>query len=187
MKRVLRYNSKRDVTVHSESNAEHTFALIFLAQYFLRVEPQASTFSHGKVYQMLFFHDFGEIKYGDVVTYQKTSKDRERELEAAQEIFASLPQPLDQVGYQLWQEFEVKQTPEARFANALDKIEPMFELLDPINEKSIKGLKITYEMHIGNKYKAAQDFPVLMRFLNVISNDMKHRGVFWENPVSLSK
>src|SRR5581483_5621299 len=95
MKSTIRYATKREVGVHAESVAEHVFALIYLAHYFLEFEPLAKGLDRLKVYDTLLFHDFGEIKYGDAVTYHKTKEHVEREKEAAKEIFASLPEPLD--------------------------------------------------------------------------------------------
>jgi 5'-deoxynucleotidase YfbR-like HD superfamily hydrolase len=180
MKRVIRYVATRDPNVHAESDAEHVFALIYLAQYFLHTEPSVAGLDKEKLNSIFLFHDFGEIKYGDINTYDKTDDDRARELEAAQEVLASLPEAIQQIARDSWQEYEERKTPEAKFVHALDKIEPMFELLDPVNERSVKRLKITYEMHVGNKFPLVQNYPVMKRFVEVISKDMQQRGVFWE-------
>ncbi|HEY5383125.1 MAG TPA: HD domain-containing protein [Candidatus Paceibacterota bacterium] len=180
MKRIMRYRTKRDATVHNESDAEHVFALIYLAHYFLGVEPTGLPLSAEKIYSLLMFHDFGEIKYGDVVTYDKTTDDKERELGAAKEVFDSLPEEISTKGYAYWQEYEGQASPEARFCFALDKIEPLFELLDPVNERSMKDLKITYEKNLSNKLKPTEEFPAMRRFVDVISKDMKNRSIFWE-------
>jgi 5'-deoxynucleotidase YfbR-like HD superfamily hydrolase len=180
MKRVLRYKTKRDLSVHSESNAEHVFALVYLASYFLEAEPSARSFDKEKIYNLILFHDFGEIKHGDVHTYDKTETDKNREKEAAKEIFASLPPPLNKLGSEYWHEYERQHNLESKFVFALDKIEPLFELLDPINERTLKVLKTTYELHIEHKSKAVKDFPILKQFHEVISKDMRDRGVFWK-------
>jgi putative hydrolase of HD superfamily len=180
MKRVLRYNTKRDFSVHNESDAEHVFALIYLAHYFIEAEPLGPSLNREKLLSMLLFHDFGEIKYGDVVTYHKTSDDKDREIEAAKEVFESLPKEIGASGYKLWAEYEEQKSPEARFAYALDKIEPLFELLDSINERSMKDLKITYEINLSNKLKPTEEFTAMRRFVEVISKDMQDRGVFWK-------
>lgn len=180
LKRTIRYASKRDLAAHNESVAEHVFGLIFLAQYFLLHEPIGPTLDAGKLSRILLFHDFGEIKYGDAVTYHKTKEHEEREKEAAKEIFALLPPSLQRVGFDAWHEYEEHLSPEALFANALDKIEPLFELLDPVNEQSIKRLKVTLEMHLGNKVKAAKNYPIMMRFVDVLTKDMVERSVFYE-------
>ncbi|MGC9602402.1 MAG: HD domain-containing protein [Minisyncoccia bacterium] len=179
MKRTLRYGTTRDFAVHSESVAEHVFALIFLATYFLPLEEVGTSLDKVKIYEILLYHDFGEIIHGDVLTYHKTETDREREAADAKKVFASLPASLQKVGYERWCAYEEQTCPEARFAYALDKVEPVFELLDPINELSVKRFKITYLRHLGHKLEAAEAYPVMKRFANVISNDMRERGVFW--------
>jgi len=179
-KNIIRYASKREEGVHAESDAEHVFALIYLAQYFLMHEPSAKALDKQRVMEILLFHDFPEIKHGDVVTYAKTESDIERELQAAKEVFASLPESLQQLAHGRWEEYEKHETPEGKFCYALDKIEPLFELMDPVAAESIKRLNITREMHIGNKYKAAADFPLMLRFTGVITKDWDTRDVFWK-------
>lgn len=181
LKRTIRYSKTRDHSVHAESVAEHVFGLFVLAHYFLAHEPAATPLNREKVIRMLLFHDFPEIKYGDVSTYNKTKEHEKRERSAAREVFGALPEPLAPLGLELWKEYEERKSPEAAFCYALDKLEPMFELLDPINERSVKDLRVTYEMHVANKYAAAKEYPVMLRFLDVLSADMKRRGIFWEN------
>jgi putative hydrolases of HD superfamily len=179
-KSVIRYAGKRDTNIHAESDAEHVFGLIYLAQYFLHHEPIGPSLDAYKVCQILLFHDFPEIKYVDVVTYAKTAFDVEREEGAALEVFTSLPPSLRSLSKVRWQEYESRETPEGKFCYALDKIEPLFELMDPVAARSIKDLKITYEMHTEHKFKAAKDYPVMMRLTEVISKDMLSRDIFWK-------
>ncbi len=165
--------------MHSESDAEHVFGLIFLASYFVPLEEVGKDIDRAKLYEILLFHDFGEIVHGDIVSYYKTDIDREKEEIAAHQVFDSLPSTLTGSAKARWLEYEEQKTPEAYFAYALDKMEPLFELLDPVNEQSIKRLKTTFSMHIGHKIKAVDKYPVLKRFTDVISEDMKARGIFW--------
>jgi putative hydrolase of HD superfamily len=180
LKNTIRYGAKRDPEQHVESVAEHIFALIYLAHYFLEHEPSAKNLDRAKVYDILLFHDFGEIKHGDISYHIKTQEDRDKEFGAAKEIFASLPEPLDRIGKANWEEYEEKKTPEAKFADAIDKIEPMFELLDPMTEKSMKRLKFNREMHLGRKYISTEGFPFMRKFVDVVANDMEARDVFWK-------
>lgn len=179
LKRIVRYAGERDPHSHSESVAEHIFALIYLAHYFLQHEPIGPSLNADIVYDTLLFHDFPEIKHGDVVTYRKTPEDEERERQAAKEVFAGLPASLGPIAMEKWKEYEDHTTPEAKFAYALDKLEPIFELFDPVNERSLKRLKITQEVHNANKFKACKDYPVMLRFLKVMTDDMIKRDVFW--------
>jgi putative hydrolase of HD superfamily len=49
----------------------------------------------------------------------------EREQQAAERIFGLLPEPYNQNLRQLWDEFETQSTPTARFAAALDRLQPL--------------------------------------------------------------
>src|SRR5258708_4718209 len=86
MKRTLRYATERDFTVHSESVAEHVFALIFLAQYFLRVEKSVKKVDRVKLYEILLFHDFGEILNGDIPYHLKSKAHEKAERADAKKV-----------------------------------------------------------------------------------------------------
>jgi putative hydrolase of HD superfamily len=166
--------------VHGESVAEHVFAIIFLAQYFLPLEDPEGKIDKAKLYEISLFHDFGEILNGDIPYHRKTEVHEIQEAKDAEIVFKSLPDSVGAIGAIRWKEYEDRATFEARFAYALDKIEPTFELLDPISEKSLKREKFTYEAHLGKKQKATEQFPVMRRFVDVLAAHIKDRGVFWE-------
>ena len=179
LKRTLRYQTERDHSVHSESVAEHVFALHWLARYFLPLEDPEPLMDWQKVYDILLVHDFGEITHGDVPYHWKTAEHEAREREAAGPVFASLPGALAGPCRADWLAYETRSTPEARFAYALDKIEPLFELAGPINEQSMKRLRFGYDHHMDKKFRATEHFPIMRRFLEVMTADMLARGVFW--------
>lgn len=179
LKRTLRYSTNRDFSVHSESVAEHVFALFFLTQYFLPLEDPERNLSVEKIYRIILFHDIGEITHGDVPYHIKTEGHEKQEREAAIEIFQSLPAVIRSKARNAWKEYEEHRSPEARFVHALDKIEPLFELMDPVNEQSMKRLKFTYQDHIVKKMRATENFPVMKKFVEVMSADMLRRDVFW--------
>ncbi len=183
LKRTLRYATKRNTKTHSESVAEHVFALIFLAQYFLLLEDPKKKLDHLKVLHIILFHDFGEIIHGDVPYHRKTKEHQEKEREAAKKVFSSLPKNISKSSLKHWSEYENRKSPEARFVYALDKIEPLFELLDPINEHSMKRLKFTHQMHTEKKLKATEDFPIMRKFVEVVTKEMMRRNVFWKDKV----
>ena len=79
-----------------------------------------------------------------------------------------------------WGAYERRESPEALFVYALDKIEPVFELFDPVNEQTPIRLKQTYESHMGKKLEATQNYPCMRKFVEVMSEDMLRRGVFWK-------
>jgi 5'-deoxynucleotidase YfbR-like HD superfamily hydrolase len=178
-KRNLRYHTKRDHTVHSESVAEHLFALIYLLEYFLPLEDPEGRLDYRKLVQIILYHDFPEIPHGDIPYVLKTEADEERERLAAKEVYEQLPLISRDIARASWDEYELRESPEALFAYALDKIEPVFEIFDAVNEKSCLRLRQTYESHVGKKLASTEMYPYMRKFVTVLAEDMRTRGVFW--------
>ncbi len=80
-----------------------------------------------KTVTMLLIHDLVEIDAGDTYAYdtsgQKTQQEREQK--AADRIFALLPKEQGEEMRSLWEEFEARETPEAKFARCMDCIQPL--------------------------------------------------------------
>lgn len=186
LKRTMRYSTERDHTVHNESVAEHKFALLYLMHYFLPFEDPERLLNVGTVCSLITFHDFGEILNGDKPYHLKTAVHEQQEREDAKLVFSKLPESIRDIAYKSWHEYEQRSTLEARFVYALDKVEPMFELMDPVNELSLKRTRFTYQHHIVKKRQATEGFPVMRRFVEVGSADMLKRGVFWVDPLVTS-
>ena len=76
---------------------------------------------------MLLIHDLVEIDAGDTYAYDETGKStqREREEKAADRIFSLLPEEQGWKLRDLWEEFEERKTPEAKFARTMDNIQPL--------------------------------------------------------------
>jgi len=79
------------------------------------------------VLKMVVVHDLVEIDAGDTYLYDSEGRETqaERELLAADRIFALLPADQAPEFRALWEEFEAKETPEARYASALDRLQPL--------------------------------------------------------------
>lgn len=80
-----------------------------------------------RVRQMLVVHDLVEIDAGDTFAYDQAGQadQHAREADAAARIFGLLPEDQAAEFRRWWEEFEARQTPEARFASALDRFQPM--------------------------------------------------------------
>jgi putative hydrolase of HD superfamily len=81
---------------------------------------------------MLLLHDLVEIDAGDLFVYAddaQQARQEEAERAAADRIFALLPPDQAASFRGLWDEFEERRTPEARFARGLDRLQPMLENL----------------------------------------------------------
>ena len=108
-----------------ENDAEHAWHMAVMA-YLLR-EYANEPVDIARTMLMCLIHDVVEIDAGDTYAYdtegQKTRKARE---EAARDrIFGLLPQDQQRELAGLYDEFEAAETPEARFAHAMDNLQPL--------------------------------------------------------------
>ena len=80
-----------------------------------------------KTVTMLLIHDIVEIDAGDTYAYDEEAKktQREREVKAADRLFGMLPEDQGKRFRKLWEEFEARETKEAKFARAMDNLQPM--------------------------------------------------------------
>jgi putative hydrolases of HD superfamily len=108
-----------------ENSAEHSWHLALMAITLLPYAPGPLNTEH--VLRMLIVHDLVEIDAGDTFAFdvQGNATKRARELAAADRLFGLLPEPEAQELRALWDEFEAEETPEARFALAVDRFEPL--------------------------------------------------------------
>ncbi len=125
LKGVLRQSSILDGS-RKENSAEHSWHLALMAQVLGDYAPPGTDLS--RVTAMLLIHDLVEIDAGDLFVYaDATAHARQEAAEnaAADRIFALLPPGQGRGLRALWDEFEERRTPEARFARALDRLQPM--------------------------------------------------------------
>jgi putative hydrolase of HD superfamily len=109
-----------------ENDAEHSWHLclcvIVLAEH--ANQPNLDVL---RVLKMLIVHDLVEIDAGDTFAYDtaRMADQHAREAVAADRIFGLLPADQAKEFRALWDEFEEKTTPEAKFATAVDRFQPM--------------------------------------------------------------
>ena len=108
-----------------ENDAEHSWHLAILA--FLLAEYSNENINVTHVMKMVLLHDVVEIDAGDTYCYDNEGckSKAEREEKAAQRIFGLLPDDQRKEFYDLWREFEDSETPDARFAAMLDRVQPL--------------------------------------------------------------
>ena len=111
--------------VTRENDAEHAWHMAIMA--ILLSEYSNEPIDVLKTVTMILAHDLVEIKAGDTFAFDEQAKlsQRARELEAADYIFSMLPEDQAKKLRALWDEFEEGETPEARFANAMDRTQPL--------------------------------------------------------------
>ncbi|MEI7553450.1 MAG: HD domain-containing protein [Verrucomicrobiota bacterium] len=110
----------------AENDAEHSWHLC-LCVIVLAEHANSPSLDVLRVLQMVIVHDLVEIDAGDTFAYDTAAMagQHEREARAADRIFGLLPPDQSLRFRALWDEFETKQTPESRFATAVDRFQPM--------------------------------------------------------------
>lgn len=108
-----------------ENDAEHSWHLALMAV--VLQEYAAEDVDLAKVLTMHLIHDLVEIDAGDTFAYDDAGQSDkvERERVAAERIFGLLPADQRTSMLALWEEFEARQTAEARYAAALDRLHPV--------------------------------------------------------------
>jgi len=122
LKHVLRQSILLD-TSRRENDVEHSWHFAMLTLVLGEYAPAGVDLQ--RVMKMALVHDIVEIDAGDTFIYGEQGDKTERELRAADRIFALLPPDQAAEIRGLWDEFEEGATPEARFAKALDRVEPL--------------------------------------------------------------
>lgn len=166
LKSVMRYNSTRDTSVHSESVAEHLYGMQVLANYFLPLEDPKGELDPMRIHELILYHELGEIETGDIMFHRKSSEQKQEERRAAERVATRLPESIRVLALERFLEFDAAETPHARFADAIDKVEPIFQLFDPVIGLTLyKNMGVTKDVAIGKKLLATEPYPYMRRFL----------------------
>ena len=162
----------------SENDAEHAWHMAIMA-YLLR-EYTNEEVDIAKVMLMCLIHDIVEIDAGDTYAYDEQSlkTQKEREDAAKERIFSLLPDDQKKELIRLFDEFEAHQTAEAKFAHAMDNLQPL--LLNHSNGGSDwKGHHVTaaqiYERQNKTRLGSEKLFEITDRFIreNIARGSLK--------------
>jgi len=163
-----------------ENPAEHSWQIALLASSLAQYAEPAVNLN--RVIAMLLVHDIGEIDTGDTMAFVEGGWDKRKaaELQAVKRIFGMLPGKRAEEFLSLWQEFEAGETPESRFANAVDRAMPV--LLNLANNgQSWRENGISYERvvrRVAPQIKAG--CPALWEYLEVRLDEARAKGLFGE-------
>ena len=147
-----------------ENSAEHSWQLAVAA---MSLAPYSGMqVNVQRVVQMALLHDVVEIDAGDVMVYDLAAREsiQAQEVAAADRIFALLPATLRDKFRALWDEYEAGDTPEARFANMLDRALPIIQNLHNQGQ-SWKENQIRLEQVVSRNSLIAQEWPALWNHL----------------------
>jgi len=107
-----------------ENDAEHSWHLALMVPVLAEYADEPIDVGH--TIRLVVVHDLVEVYAGDTPLYDDKARTSqvERELAAADQLFGLLPEDQAREFRALWDEFEARVTPEARFAKAIDRLEP---------------------------------------------------------------
>ena len=107
-----------------ETDAEHSWHFALMA--LLLAEYAGPDVKIDRVIRMALVHDLVEIYAGDTFAYDGDGKKTQhaREQQAADKLFSHLPADQGPQLRALWEEFDAMETPDARFAAAIDRLQP---------------------------------------------------------------
>jgi putative hydrolase of HD superfamily len=124
LKTVLRQSPLAAVD-RRENDAEHSWHLALMVTVLAEYSDQPVDV--GRTLELVVVHDLVEIYAGDTPLYDDVGRQSQewREQAAADRLFGLLPADQASRFRALWDEFEARITPEARFAKAMDRLQPL--------------------------------------------------------------
>ncbi|MBQ8568218.1 MAG: HD domain-containing protein [Oscillospiraceae bacterium] len=159
-----------------ENDAEHSFHLAIFAV--ILSEYSNVPIDLLKVIKMVLIHDVVEIDAGDTYCYdtEANKTKRDREVKAADRLFGLLPDDQQKEFRDLWEEFEAENTPEAKFAVALDRMQPM--LMNYTKDgKSWKEHGVHYDSVISRNSKISNGAEELWAYMKPLIDKSKEDGL----------
>lgn len=125
LKTIVRQTYLMDAS-RQENDAEHSWHITLMA-WLLEEHLKESRVDMLRVMKMLLVHDIVEIDAGDTFAYDVKGQEGkwEKEQRAAERLFGLLPEDQSRELMELWLEFEQRETAEARYAAAMDRIQPL--------------------------------------------------------------
>ena len=181
LKTVIRGNRIADAS-RKENTAEHSWHLALFAT--VLAEWAADQVDINRVVQMLLLHDIVEIDAGDTPIYEQTedADHVQSERAAASRIFGLLPDDQAEQFKQLWEEFETAETADARFAKAVDRLQPIL-----LNHVVGGGTWTDYDMDVHRErsvtIRIAESAPALWAAAESIFADAVANGWLRQMPV----
>lgn len=174
LRRTLLMDSSR-----RENDAEHAWHLAIMALIFSELSRYSRRLNLLTVLKMLLIHDIVEIDCGDVFLYDEKKRAAGKVLEkkAARRIFGLLPPDQAREYLDLWREFEKRKTPEARFAAAIDRFQPVlhnYKTHGKVWRRAVVGPEqvLTKNKHI------ADGAPILWKQVQKMVKEGLKRGYF---------
>ena len=159
-----------------ENDAEHSFSLALFTA--ILAEYSNEPLDVLKTMKMVLVHDIVEIDAGDTYCYDSAgnSTKAERENAAAKRLFGLLPKDFEEEFLGLWREFEERKTPESKFANAMDRIQPLLLNLSR-DGLSWQEHGIHYDQVAGRNASIKEGSKDISDYIFGLLDDARDRGI----------
>ena len=163
-----------------ENDAEHSWHVAVMG-LLLSEHSDRQDLDMLRVLKMLLVHDLVEIDAGDTFAYDEAGgRDKDqRERQAAERVFGLLPPDQATELRRLWDEFEERSTPEARYATALDRLQPLLHNYFT-RGKAWQQHGVTSEMVLARNRCLADDTPALWQYVQDLVHDAVAKGYLAE-------
>lgn len=158
-----------------ETDAEHAWHMALMCM--ILSEYANEPIDVAKTMMMVLTHDLVEIDAGDTYAYDIVGNQskKERETKAADRIYGLLPEEQGKYLRSLWDEFEAMETPEAKFANMLDKIQPVL-LNDASQGKSWEEHNVKIEQILKRNARTHEGSGILWNYIEGILQKNVEKG-----------
>ncbi len=175
----LKHTLRRTVLMdrsRRENSAEHSWH-IALTVLVLSEYAKDKSIDLFRVLKMLLVHDLVEIDAGDTYCYDDRGREDQvnREEIAAERLFNMLPEDQAMSLHALWDEFEARATPESRFANALDRLQPFLHnyFTEGLTwqENNVKSKQVVARMQ-----PVEDGSPFLWKYIRALIDDAVEKG-----------
>lgn len=175
----LKYILRKTKLINSDRNendAEHSWHLSVMA--IVLAEHSNAPIDILRVVKMLLIHDIVEIDAGDTFIYdaQKSHDNTEEEREAAKRIFGILPGDQAEELLTLWEEFEEQETSDAKFARAMDRLEPLLQNTSN-NGGTWNEFGVNYDKVYAKKYAIAHGSATIWEYAEQLLNESVEKGI----------
>ena len=163
-----------------ENDAEHSWHLAMMA--IVLAEHADTPVDVLKVVKMVLIHDIVEIDAGDTFIYdnEKSHSNTDNERIAAQRIFGFLPQDQAHELIAIWEEFEAGLSNEAKFAKAMDRLEPLLQNTSN-NGGTWKEFDVDYSKVYEKKKVVKEGSTTLWNYTENLLNESVAKGILKKN------
>jgi putative hydrolase of HD superfamily len=163
-------------TGQQESVAEHTWRLCLMA---LVLAPAFPDVDFAKLVKICIIHDLGEAIHGDVSAPEQarraalglTGGKSDQERRDLLQLLGPLPAARCDEITALWDEYEAAQSPEAKLAKALDKLETIMQ-----HNQGLNPADFDYRFNLGYGRQHTADNPLIAQVREILDRETEARA-----------